>query len=135
MDQLSSHADILVAPFFRRCRHVVSENERTLAAARALPNEDFAVLGRLMLASHFSLRDDYEVSCPELDLCVDIAAGVRGTYGSRMTGGGFGGCTVTLVEANAVGELMEALHRGFQAKFHRRPGDLRRPCLRRNERT
>jgi galactokinase len=105
----------------RRCRHVVSENERTLAAAEALSSDDLAQFGELMAASHASLRDDYEVSCPELDLCVEIAADVRGVYGARMTGGGFGGCTVSLVASDALDELRESLDRGFQDRFRKRP--------------
>lgn len=121
MEELLGDADMLPEPLFRRCRHVVSENARTLAAVRALQSEDCSALGALMLASHESLRSDYEVSCGELDRCVDIARAVRGAYGSRMTGGGFGGCTVTLVDANAVGQLIDALHSGFEATFQRRP--------------
>ncbi len=68
-------------------------------------------VGQLMLESHASLRDDYEVSTPELDALVEIAMGVDGVYGSRMTGGGFGGCTVTLLKASAVGAVLEAIER------------------------
>ena len=85
---------------YRRARHVVGENERTLEAAAALQQRDWPRVGELMYASHASLRDDFEVSCPELDLLVELAQQVGqggGVIGSRMTGGGFGGCTVTLV--------------------------------------
>ena len=85
----------------RRCRHVISENARVLDAANALKTGDLARFGRLMNDSHRSLRDDYEVSCRELDLLVELASGCNGVYGSRMTGGGFGGCTITLVQAAA----------------------------------
>jgi galactokinase len=74
-----------------------------------------------MVASHLSLRFDYEVSCAELDLSVDLATAVRGVYGARMTGGGFGGCTVNLVADDAVDELSETLRRGFFAQFRRQP--------------
>jgi galactokinase len=121
MNELPRHAEMLGERLYRRCRHVVSENARTLSAVHALQNDDFAALGHLMQASHVSLRDDYEVSCPELDLCVDIAMTLRGAYGSRMTGGGFGGCTVTVVEEGAVSELTDALLRGFEQRFQRRP--------------
>jgi len=87
---------------YRRCRHVVSENERVRAAAIALGAADLVGFGRLMRDSHRSLRDDYEVSCDELDLMVGIAESIDGVYGARMTGGGFGGCTVNLVRADAV---------------------------------
>jgi len=87
---------------FRRCRHVVTENQRVLDAAEALHSSDLEGFGELMYQSHRSLRDDYEVSCRELDLLVEIASSCEGVYGSRMTGGGFGGCTVTLVRSTAV---------------------------------
>jgi len=86
----------------RRAGHVVTENARTLAAARALGARNDLQLGVLMEASHISLRDDYEVSCEELDVLVEIAAGLNGEFGSRMTGGGFGGCAITLVDAQQV---------------------------------
>lgn len=101
----------------RRCRHVVSENERTLAAADAFRRSDLAKVGELMLASHRSLRDDYEVSCPELDLLVDAAVSIDGVYGARMTGGGFGGCTVNLIDKQAVRELQEITARTYAAEF------------------
>ncbi len=83
----------------RRCRHVVRENARVTAAADALRARDLATVGALMWASHASLRDDYEVSCKELDVLVELAREFPGVLGSRMTGGGFGGCTVSLVDA------------------------------------
>ncbi|NWH90169.1 GALK1 Galactokinase, partial [Aegithalos caudatus] len=86
---------------FRRARHVIGEIARTAQAAQALQHRDYRTFGRLMVESHNSLRDDYEVSCPELDELVAAALEVDGVYGSRMTGGGFGGCTVTLLEAGA----------------------------------
>jgi galactokinase len=82
----------------RRCRHVLSENARVLRAAEALQSGDLDLLGRLMESSHASLRDDFEVSCGELDLMVRLARQNPGVYGVRMTGGGFGGCTINLVE-------------------------------------
>jgi len=86
----------------KRCRHVISENERVLESIRSLRSGDLHHFGSLMNASHDSLRDDYQVSCEELDLMVGIARGVPGCLGARMTGGGFGGCTVNLVERSAV---------------------------------
>lgn len=100
-DDLEAAWDRLGDPVNRRCRHVVGEIARTMAAARALEAGDFAALGPLMAASHDSLRDDFEVSCPELDTLVEIARriGARGgVIGARMTGGGFGGSTVTLCD-------------------------------------
>lgn len=86
----------------KRCRHVVSEDERTLQAVAALKAGEVVAFGRLMHASHVSLRDDYEVSCSELDGMVDLALEAPGCLGARMTGAGFGGCTVNLVRAEAV---------------------------------
>ena len=99
---LEAHRADLSDQVYRRCRHVVSENARVEAAGRALQQGDLGAFGDLMLASHRSLRDDYEVSTTELDVMVEIANGVEGVYGSRMTGGGFGGCTVNLVRADSV---------------------------------
>ena len=99
-----------------RCRHVVTENARTLAAVDALKAGDLHRLGKLMSESHVSLRDDYEVSCEELDVAVDIATAEAGVYGSRMTGGGFGGCTVSLVENDAVERVGSAVKAAFAAR-------------------
>jgi len=103
---------------YRRCRHVVSENARVLDAAVALEQRDLKRCGGLMYESHRSLRDDFQVSCPELDLLVDLASRCAGVYGSRMTGGGFGGCTVSLVEADAVENFVRHLSRGFEKQTH-----------------
>jgi galactokinase len=104
---------------FRRARHVVTEIARTQAAAAALKHGRWDALGELMAESHASLRDDFEVSCPELDLLVDLAAGEPGVIGTRMTGGGFGGCTVTLVEAARAEAVMAAVARGYQLRTGR----------------
>ncbi|MGA7401351.1 MAG: galactokinase [Candidatus Sulfotelmatobacter sp.] len=90
---------------YRRCRHVIRENQRVLAASDALQRGDQMRFGKLMYESHASLRDDYEVSCRELDLLVELASTCEGVYGARMTGGGFGGCTVNLVRSDAVGRF------------------------------
>ena len=100
--ELARFSALLPETILRRARHVVTENARVLQAATALDADDPAECGLLMGASHSSLRDDYEVSCPELDLMVDLARGAPGVYGARMTGGGFGGCTVNLVDARFV---------------------------------
>jgi len=92
----------LPEPVGRRCRHVVSENARVLDSVRQLQAGNDLAVGRLMNASHDSLRDDYEVSCCELDILVDIARGVPGCLGARLTGAGFGGCTVNLVASHSV---------------------------------
>jgi len=85
----------------KRCRHVISENDRVLTAARLLEDGDLQGFGRLMTQSHRSLRDDYQVSCLELDQMVDLAEGLEGVFGARMTGGGFGGCTFNLAKPEA----------------------------------
>lgn len=92
---------------YRRARHVIEEIRRTSQAAEALRQQNYKEFGRLMVESHNSLRDDYEVSCKELDELVNAAMEVRGVYGSRMTGGGFGGCTVTLLQADAVEQVKQ----------------------------
>ncbi|HEU4672608.1 MAG TPA: galactokinase [Candidatus Limnocylindrales bacterium] len=102
----------------RRCRHVVTEDERVLATADALEAGDLEAVGRLLVASHESLRDLYEVSSRELDALVEIATGVSGVYGARMTGAGFGGCIVALVAPEAVERLAEAI----RADYPRRTG-------------
>jgi galactokinase len=99
---------------YRRCRHVITENARVLKAAAALEAGDLQVFGRLMNESHRSLRDDYEVSCKELDVMVELAQQVPGVYGARMTGGGFGGCTVNLVKAEHLEEFKQTVGRAFE---------------------
>ena len=118
-EDLARHGAALPPVIARRCRHVVSENARTLAAADALAAQDFERLGALMTASHRSLRDDYQVSCPELDFAVDTALSVSGVYGSRMTGGGFGGCTVTVADAEAVSQVSERMKERFERELGR----------------
>jgi len=95
---LNQHAVDLPPTILKRCTHVVHENQRTTEAARALADGDLARMGELMRQSHNSLRDLYEVSCRELDVMVEAAEGLPGFCGGRMTGGGFGGCTVNLVQ-------------------------------------
>jgi galactokinase len=99
---------------FRRARHVISENARTLEAAEAIKHSDWPRLGELMYASHASLRNDYEVSCDELDLLVELSREREGVFGCRMTGGGFGGCVVSLVrrsQAEAIAGELSAAYR------------------------
>jgi galactokinase len=105
----------------RRCRHVISENARTLAAAAALERGDLLETGRLMVLSHQSLRDDYEVSCPELDLLVETATAMPGVSGARMTGGGFGGCTINLLQKSAYEEFEDAINAAYRATFNQEP--------------
>jgi galactokinase len=102
---------------FRRSRHVVGEIARTIGAVDALKGNDFSKLGGLMYASHDSLRDDFEVSCPELDHLVKTARGLEGVIGARMTGGGFGGSTVTLCQADKAQAIAAALVGSYEAEF------------------
>jgi galactokinase len=106
---------------YRRARHVVSENERVLAAVEALRAGDLGAFGALMSASHDSLRDDYEVSSPALDGLVEAAREVEGCAGSRLTGAGFGGCTVSLVRAERVEAFREQVAGRYRAAFGRPP--------------
>ena len=99
MVDLEKFSHALPPVVYRRCRHVVTENQRVLAAVNALKSQDADRFGHLLYRSHASLRDDYEVSCRELDLLVDLASSRPGVFGARMTGGGFGGCTVNLVHS------------------------------------
>jgi galactokinase len=120
-DDLARHASALPEPLPRRARHVVTEIERTARAASALSKGDLAGFGRLMFESHRSLRDDFEVSVPELDALVQAAASAPGVLGARMTGGGFGGCTVTLVESGQVDTAGAAIAKAFATRFGRVP--------------
>ena len=107
----------MVPLIYRRAHHVVTEIARTTEAAREMRAGHWSKLGQLMYASHDSLRDDFEVSCAELDLLVELAnkLGERnGVFGSRMTGGGFGGCTVSLVETRAVDSICEQIGSAYR---------------------
>lgn len=111
---LERHANLLSPIELRRARHIVTENERTVQAGQALKGGDLHEFGRLMVASHESLRLDYEVSCPELDVLVRLAMEMLGVYGSRMTGAGFGGCTITLTQPEAVAAVVEGLGQRYR---------------------
>jgi galactokinase len=121
IEEFEQHQDRLSEVVKRRCRHVITENDRTLAAAEALKVGDLDRMGEFMGASHRSLRDDYEVSCKELDLMVEIAGTVDGTIGSRMTGGGFGGCTVSLVRRDSIEEFKETILREYSKATNLEP--------------
>lgn len=118
---LERHAEELDPVVLRRARHVVEENGRVLATERALLAGDHEQVGRLFAASHASLRDLYEVSVPELDTLVEIAATTPGVVASRMTGAGFGGCTVSLVEADAADRLRARVEREYPTLTGREP--------------
>ena len=114
---LEQHQSRMESILYRRARHVIGEIHRTTCAAEAIGTARWEEVGRLMFASHASLRDDYEVSCAELDILVDLAERLgseRGVIGSRMTGGGFGGCTVSLVQTSAAQEMAEAICEAYQ---------------------
>lgn len=100
----------------KRAKHAVYENQRTIQAVEALKNNDIEKFGKLMNASHISLRDDYEVSCEEIDLLVDLAWQIPGVIGSRITGGGFGGCTVSIVKNDAIAAFTDTLGRQYKEK-------------------
>jgi galactokinase len=114
MDQLTANRHLLPELTYRRCRHVISENDRVQQAAAALADGRLDEFGRLMAQSHASMRDDYEISCSEIDLLVELALASEGVLGSRMTGGGFGGCTVSLVAADAVERVSEHLATNYR---------------------
>ena len=114
LSDLESHGRELPEAVYRRCRHVISENTRVLQAKTALENRDLSEFGQLMNESHRSLRDDYEVSCAELDLMVELARETHGVYGARMTGGGFGGCTINLVKAQTCADFTDAVAHEYE---------------------
>lgn len=101
---------------YKRAKHVTTENERTLQAKEELERGNWVRVGELMNQSHASMRDDYQVSCDEVDVLVDIAQKFPGVYGSRLTGGGFGGCTVTLVTKDKAQALMEHMQQEYKAR-------------------
>ena len=101
----------------KRAKHAVYENQRTIRAVEALKANDVALFGQLMNASHVSLRDDYEVTGIELDTLVEEAWKIDGVIGSRMTGAGFGGCTVSLVKDEAIDTFIEKVGGAYEAKI------------------
>jgi galactokinase len=119
--ELEEHAGRLNPVIYKRVRHVVTENDRVKKAAGALKTANVAAFGRLMADSHRSLRDDYEVSTLELDRMVELASGQVGVYGARMTGGGFGGCTVNLVDAAQAEEARQRLEQEYEEKTGKKP--------------
>ena len=122
--QLESHKRELDEVVYRRCRYVLEENERLRQACEHLLAEDLYAFGQKMYQSHYGLRDDYGVSCKELDLLVEAAENMNGVIGSRMMGGGFGGCTINLVTREALGEAKANIgdyytkHTGMFPGFH-----------------
>jgi galactokinase len=119
---LMEFGEILDPVVLKRSRHVVTENDRVSRSVDALRANDLVQFGNLMYASHASLRDNYEVSCPELDAVVDICSGAEGVYGARMTGAGFGGCAICLVREQNADAVIERLRRDYPARTGKTPG-------------
>ena len=116
-EEFEAHKDAITSDIcWKRAKHAVYENQRTIKAVAALKADNVEEFGRLMNASHVSLRDDYEVSCEEIDILVDLAWEIPGVIGSRITGGGFGGCTVSIVKNDAVDTFIETLGKQYQEK-------------------
>jgi len=113
-EELERHGHDLPETIRKRCRHVILENARVSAASTALQDGDLVTFGRLMKESHRSLRGDYEVSCLELDVMVELAEKQEGVYGARMTGGGFGGCTVNLVKSDAAAQFEKSVSVAYE---------------------
>jgi galactokinase len=114
---LATVADSLPEAIARRARHVVTENERVSRFAETCRRGDLAGMGRLLVESHRSLQQDYAVSCPELDYLVDTALAVDGVYGARMTGGGFGGCAIALLQQEALPRFRLEIAAAYQQRF------------------
>ncbi len=122
LDDLQPLKATMPAHVFRRCRHVITENDRVTRAVSAFAGGDVSTVGALMAASHASLRDDYEVSCAELDAMVSIVSSLAGVFGARMTGGGFGGCVVALVAAPAATDaFQQTIQERYTAQTGLRP--------------
>lgn len=124
-EEFEAHKDVIKSDICRkRAKHAVYENQRTIRAVKALKEDNVEEFGRLMNASHVSLRDDYEVSCQEIDILVDLAWKIPGVVGSRITGGGFGGCTVSIVKNDAVDTFINTVGEkykeavGHEAEFY-----------------
>lgn len=117
MEQVNQAQGDLSDVVFRRARHVVGENQRCLKFAEHLQASQYEAAGQLMVASHNSLRDDYEVSVPELDYLVSSAMSIKGVYGSRMTGGGFGGCTVSLVQPRFAEQFITDIRKAYRSRY------------------
>jgi galactokinase len=124
MKMLEKHEQDLDTTIFKRARHVISENARTLVAKDAMEAGDLKEVGQRMFASHASLKNDYEVTCPELDQLVESATAFDGCLGSRMTGGGFGGCTISLVQKGREESFIHSLSSEYEKRFGFAPSPL-----------
>jgi galactokinase len=121
MEDLAEYGAEMSPNALKRARHVISENLRTVAAADALISHDLPELGRLMAEAHRSYSQDFEASCEEADAMVELAQGLPGLIGARLTGGGFGGCTVTMLEAGAVSRFCEQITSAYEHRFQITP--------------
>lgn len=121
LEEFRKHEADLPEPIRSRCRHVITENARVLEAGNALAEGDLERLGQLMRESHASLRDDFQVSCQELDVMVELASKLRGVYGARMTGGGFGGCTINVVKSGEVESFRSLIAEKYERAVGKRP--------------
>jgi galactokinase len=121
VEQLEAHRKLLSEVIYKRARHVVTEDQRTLLVASALEKGDSSRLANWMAEAHESMRNDYEASCPELDILVEIAGRQKGVLGARMTGGGFGGCTINLVQEEFVPHFLQAVDEEYFKRTGLRP--------------
>ena len=121
VEMFEAHQSRLPAVTARRCQHVVTEDQRTLDSVEALKRGDLAAFGKLMNASHASMRDEFEITTPDIDALVEIQQNAPGCFGARMTGGGFGGCTVGLVKQEAVAFVAEAIQAQYPARTGKTP--------------
>ena len=115
VDDLARWGSEMTPESLRRCRHVITEDNRVLAAVEAFRAADLTRFGELMHQAHLSFRDDFQASCPQIDILVDLANRQPGCFGARLTGGGFGGCTVNLVAATHAAAFVEAMRAGYLA--------------------
>jgi galactokinase len=120
-EQLAEHRSLLSDTLYRRCRHIISENQRVLDGADLFERGKTEGLRELMVASHESMRDDYEISCRELDVMVEVAGRQRGVYGARMTGGGFGGCTINFVDVEHATEFQRKVAAEYESAIGLHP--------------
>jgi galactokinase len=121
LDLLAAHRQDVDPLLYRRAAYVIKENARVEAACGDLAKGDFRSFGQRMNESHAGLRDEYEVSCRELDTLVEAASGVAGVYGARMMGAGFGGCTINLVEESSLEEFRKRVIAVYERTFHKTP--------------
>ncbi|AFN73711.1 galactokinase [Melioribacter roseus P3M-2] len=117
LDMLEENKDQLDGVIYKRCKYVIEENERLLSACEALNKNDLREFGQFMYGSHQGLSKEYEVSCPELDYLVELVADREGVYGARMMGGGFGGCTINLIENKYVDSVSQFVKENYKKKF------------------